>query len=104
MRRNKYTVDLSERAEEMLLRHSEFLARVSVPAARKFIAAFRTAAGGLKENPERFPFLALDGIPPKLYRKCLFLDRYELIFLICESNVSIDAIRDCRQDPENIFS
>jgi plasmid stabilization system protein ParE len=103
MANKKYNVVLSSRAETMLMRHVEFLARVSKPAARRLSAEFRKSQNGLKTNPERYPFLELDGIPPRIYRKCLFYDRYELVFLIIENIVHIDAVRDCRQNPDNIF-
>lgn len=88
----------------MLLRHVEFLARVSVLAAKKLAAEYRKSLAELGKNPERFPFLDVSGIPPRLYRKCLFYGRYELVFLIAGNIVNVDAVRDCRQNSDNIFS
>jgi len=100
----KYHVLVSIRAEAMLLQHVRFLAKVSVRAARRLSAEYKKSLAELKKNPERFPFLELDGIPPRLYRKCLFYDRYELIFMIADDIVNIDAVRDCRQNPDNLLS
>lgn len=100
----KYAIVVSGRAEAMLMRHTEFLAKVSVPAAKKLSVEFRKALKSLKDVPDRFPFLDMDGIPRGLYRKCLFYRRYELIFLIMETVVYIEAVRDCRQDPGHILS
>lgn len=88
----------------MLLRHVEFLARVSVLAAKKLAAEYRKSLAELKKNPEHFPFLEVDGIPPHLYRKCLFYGRYELVFLVADNIVNIDTVRDCRQNPDSLFS
>lgn len=104
MAEKKYRVIVASRAEVMLLRHVDFLARVSVAAARKLVSEYRSSLTKLKKNPERFPFLDLENVPPRLYRKCLFYGRYELIFLIADETVFVDAVRDCRQNPENIFS
>lgn len=104
MTHSKYSVVISSRAETMLVQHVTFLSRVSISAAKKLSVAFQSSLRELEQTPERFPFLVLDGIPTGLYRKCLFYNRYELIFLIIERTVYIDAVRDCRQNPENLIS
>lgn len=100
----EYAVRVSSRALSMLETHIEFLARVSIPAARKLSAEYRKAVVGLNSNPERFPFIEADDIPPRTYRRCLFARRYELVFLITGTLVFVDAVRDCRQDPDNLLS
>ena len=42
--KKKYSVILARQADKMLLLHTEFLARVSPPAARKLLADFKRAA------------------------------------------------------------
>jgi plasmid stabilization system protein ParE len=100
----EYTVRVSSRALAMLERHTRFLARVSVPAARRLSADYRKAVASLKVYPERFPFVEAVDVPPQTYRRCLFARRYELIFLLTETSVFVDAVRDCRQAPGSLFS
>ena len=100
----KYDVFISDSAKDMLRQHVRFLGKVSLPAAKRLSAAYQESIKDLEKNPERFPLLEMDGIPTRLYRKCLFFDRYELIFLIIDRAVFVDAVRDCRQDPQKLFS
>ena len=75
----KYNVILARRADQMLLSHTEFLARISPIAARMLLSDFRKVTNRLTDNPFQFPFADeadAPGIPPKLYRKCLFDERY----------------------------
>jgi plasmid stabilization system protein ParE len=107
MTKNNYCINLSRRAEGMLLQHTEFLARVSPAAARRLISSSKEAKNKLADNPYQFPFadeLDVPGIPPKTYRKCLFAGRYKALFLIEENDVFIDAVIDCRQENKNLFS
>lgn len=99
-----YRVNVSNVAREMLLEHVEFLARVSVVAAYKLIDEFEDALDRLSNNPEWFPFLRIESVQPRTYRKCLFARRYELIFLIDGNEVFVDAVRDCRQNPDELLS
>ena len=106
MKKNKYNVELSQRAERMLLQHTEFLARVSLPAARKLISSTKDVEAKLSENPELYPYadeVDVPGIPLKTYRKCIFDKRYKAIFLIEGNDVFVDAIIDCRQENKNLF-
>jgi plasmid stabilization system protein ParE len=103
---SKYNVTLSRRADNLLIAHTEFLARVSVPAARRLLAEFRKVSGVLEETPFQYPFadeLDVPGIPPETYRKCVFGGRYKAIFLIEGNEVLVDAIIDCRQENKNLF-
>jgi len=100
----KYNVFISDSAKDILRQHVRFLGKVSLPAAKRLSAAYRKSVKNLEQNPERFPFLELDGIPSRLYRKCLFFDRYELAFLIIDDSVYVDAVRDCRQDTQKLLS
>jgi plasmid stabilization system protein ParE len=51
-----YTVILARKADRMLIAHTEFLARVSLSAARKLLASFRAARTSLSENPLLYPY------------------------------------------------
>jgi len=106
MTRKKYKVILAEHADRMLLAHTEFLARVSIPAARKLICEFKDLKNNLSINPHQYPYaddLDVPGIPPNTYRKGVFFGRYKALFLIENSAVYIDAIIDCRQDNKDIY-
>jgi hypothetical protein len=102
----EYNVDLSRRAERMLLQHTEFLARVSPVSARRFIRSSKVVKNKLADDPCQFPFadeLDVPGIPLKTYRKCLFDGRYMALFIVEGDNVFIDAVIDCRQENKNIY-
>lgn len=99
-----HTIIVSSKAQSMLEKHVEFLARVSVSAARKLAVEYRNAVKEIRKNPERYPFLDMPGVSPHTYRKCLFSRRYELIFLMIEKTIYIDTVRDCRQNPDDALS
>jgi hypothetical protein len=95
---NVYKVIVSEKAAQMLVSHSQFLAQVSETAALQRIAEFNEKANSLDTFPERNPLLSDPLIPPGEYRKLLLAKRYLLIYQIKDLIVYIDAIVDCRQD------
>ncbi|GHU72036.1 plasmid stabilization protein [Spirochaetia bacterium] len=105
-KKNKvYTVEISERASEMLVHHARFLATdlrsdVSETAAKRLIGQFEAQAKSLRKQPERFPWLSHSALPEHKYRKLLFEKRYLLLYQIKEDTVYIDAMVDCRQDYE----
>ena len=51
----KYTVIVSRRADEMLIRHARFLAQVRVTAAKRMTAEFEKVLDTLEQNPFQFP-------------------------------------------------
>ena len=50
-----YTVIVSRRADEILIRHARFLAQVRVSAARQMTAEFAKVIDALEKNPFQFP-------------------------------------------------
>ena len=60
----RYHVIVSERAEEMLVKHARFLAQVSTQAADKLTVDIIAAAKTLQEFPERGSWLN-DSILPR---------------------------------------
>jgi plasmid stabilization system protein ParE len=98
MSENKYNVQVSETAAKMLVDHSAFLATVNEEAADRLTDSFEAAADSLQENPQRCPWFKRDEVPAKKYRFLLFEKRYMLIFQVCDKNVYVDYVLDCRQD------
>jgi plasmid stabilization system protein ParE len=96
-----YQVILARRVDGMLLKHVEFLARVSVPAARKFRGEFATLLKRLAENPMQFPVEEGRGLPDG-YRSAVFAKRYKALFIIEGHTVYLDAVLDCRQDNSDL--
>lgn len=106
MAQPKYNVSIARRADRMLLSHTEFLARVSLAAARRLLADFRKVTKQLGDNPLAFPFadeVDAAGIPPSTYRKCLLDKRYKALYIVENTDVYIDAIIDCRQENANLY-
>ena len=95
---SKYTVIVSRRADEMLVRHARFLAQVRVSAARRMTAEFAKVLDMLEENPFQFPIETDYDLPGETYRKALFSKWYKAIFSVSGSTVYLDAVLDCRQD------
>lgn len=93
-----YSVEVSEKATQMLVSHAAFLAKVSQNAADRLIEAFEEAANSLELMPNRCPWLNDENIPKHLYRYLTFEKRYFLVYQIIDDTVYIDYVLDCRQD------
>ena len=107
MEQKQYKVVMAKRADAMLLNHTEFLARVSIAAARRLLTDFRKTIKRISDNPFQFPFadeMDVPGIPPKQYKKCIFAKRYKALFLIDDGIVYLDAIIDCRQENKGVLT
>jgi len=96
----KYIVIISERASEMLVSHTRFLAQVSEQAAQNLIEEFKVSAKSLEDLPERNPRFDVPDMPINKYRKLLLGKQYLLIYQIKGNVVYVDYIVDCRQDYE----
>ena len=99
----KYIVIISERASEMLVSHTRFLAQVSEQAAQNLIEEFKVSAKSLEDLPERNPRLDVLAMPINKYRKLLLGMQYLLIYQIKGNVVYVDYIVDCRQNYEWLF-
>ena len=97
-RNNCYTVIVSDKASEMLIRHVMFLARVSAEAAERLRAQIIDAIKTLEIMPKRCPWFAADMIPPNKYRKLIVAKRYLILYQIRDDVVYVDYVLDCRQD------
>lgn len=93
-----YTVIVSRRADEMLIRHARFLAQVRVSAAKRMTAEFAKVLDTLEQNPFQFPAETDYNLPDGAYRKALFSKWYKVIFSVSGDTVYLDAVLDCRQD------
>lgn len=100
----KYTVIIANIVNNQLLRHTEYLAQFSLPAAKKFVIEFEKMISRLEDNPYQFPVDLTVNIPKKEYRKALFYKRYKGLFFTKRRDVFLDAVVDGRQDPETYFS
>jgi plasmid stabilization system protein ParE len=96
----EYDVIISDAALAMLDSHVDFLARVSVNAARKLLDEVLDDIASLSEHPQRFPVYNNQFIADCRYRKMLSAKRYLVIYEIDGSAVFVDYIVDCRQDYE----
>lgn len=100
----KYAVIVSQRADEMLVKHARFLARVRVSAAKRMVDEFEQVLDTLEENPYQFPAEEEYDLPAG-YRKALFCKWYKAVYLVDESErkVYLDAVLDCRQESTQYF-
>ena len=99
----KYTIRFGSRVDAMLLRHTAFLARVSVSAAKKLRTDFARILREIEDNPYQFPIDTDLNLPDGIYRKALFSKRYKALFSVSGDIVYLDAVVDCRQDSGNLF-
>lgn len=81
------------------LPHTEFISRVSIPAAERFVEDFETIICRLSENPYQFPSCD-DPNLADTYRKAIFAKWYKMIFSVEDDTVYIDAVVDGRQSPK----
>lgn len=92
----KFKVIFDPALDQILLKHTEFISRVSVPAAERFLDEFEAVIQRLSENP--YQFSSCDD--PNLadtYRKAVFAKWYKMIFSVEGNTVYIDAVVDGRQ-------
>ena len=97
----KFTVIASSRVDRQLLQHMEFLARVSIPAAKRFRNEYAGILGQLEENPSQFPTDTDPNLPDGLYHKAPFAKWYKALFTTEGDTVYLDAVVDCRQSTDS---
>ena len=95
---SKYEVIVSRRADAMLIQHAKFLARVSVPAAKRMVSEFELILDSLENNPYQYPVDDDCNLPKGMYRKALFCKWYKVLFIVNDGKVFLDAVVDCRQN------
>lgn len=93
-----YKVVISDKAAQMLVSHSRFLAQVNETAGYQLIEEFNKKAKSLERFPERNPCLSNPLVPSGKYRKLLIANYYLLVYQVKDSSVYVDAVVDCRQD------
>ena len=94
----RYHVAISERAGEMLVQHTLFLAQISLEAADRLRMKIIAAAKSLEKLPERGSWIVDPVLPASVYRKTVVDKRYLLIYRIKDDTVYIDYVVDCRQE------
>ena len=100
MESEKKLVFVDPAADERLVKHLEFLARVSERAAVQLYNAYEKALGFLEESPESCPlYVPATPIDAQLRYK-LFDERYRIVFEIVGNAVFIYDIQDCRQSSD----
>ena len=92
----KFKVIFDPALDQMLLQHTEFISRVSVPAAERFLDEFEAVIQRLSENPYQFPSCD-DPNLADTYRKAVFAKWYKMIFSVEDDTVYVDAVVDGRQ-------
>lgn len=95
----KFKVIFDPALDQMLLQHTEFISRVSVPAAERFLDEFEAVILRLLENPYQFPNCD-DPNLADTNRKAVFAKWYKMIFPVEDDTVYIDAVVDGRQSPK----
>lgn len=94
----KYSVVFGQKIRGDLSSHAAFIARVSLPAARKFYNEFAATIKRLSENPYMFPICDDSVLPEGVYRRALFGKWYKIYYYIEDTTVYIDAVVDGRRN------
>lgn len=100
---SKYKVVTAHCVHTMLLQHTAFIARVSVPAAKRFREEFAGVLKGLSGNPFQFPTYEDPNLPEGVYRSAFFAKWYKAVFSVSDDVVYLDAVIDCRAETDDIF-
>ena len=95
-----YTVNVDVLAKYKMSNHAQFLANVSIPAAKRLRNAYKTALESLRSNPQRCPLYKPDIYIEEELRYLLFSGRYRIVYEIVEKNVYVYDVQDCRQDED----
>ena len=96
---SKYKVIVSKNVAGHLLSHIEFISKVSVEAARQFVAEYENALNRLEDNPLQFQVdTSFDN--PDGYRRVVFAKWYKCLFVIDGTTVYLDSVVDCRQEKQ----
>ena len=82
----------------MLGNHVNFIARISVKAAKDTQNEIMRAMRSLTYMPERFPYIDDESVIPNKYHKMCIAKWYAVIYEIKDDKVFVDYIVDCRQD------
>ncbi len=97
-----YTVSVARRVDAQLIRHIRFLAKVSLPAARRFREEYAEIVKRLEDNPFQFPVDTDPMLPEGLYRRALFARWYKALFTVENKKVYLDAVVDCRSSASRL--
>ena len=102
----KYKVYVSPEADTRLLIHATFLAQSSVVASDRLIDSFEKHLDLIEAHPMMYQTadeLDAPGIPPKLYRRCVFEGYYKIFFRIDGENVFVEAVLDARAENKDVI-
>lgn len=99
----RYSVIVSDRAQQMLGIHIRFLAKVNPSTARKTASEIMKAIRSLTRMPHRFSFLNEQYIPPNKYHKVFVKNWYLILYQVKDQTVYVDYIIDTRQDYQHLI-
>jgi len=102
MKRNEkvYQVIIASDANDRMYDHFEFLARVSVNAAKRLLDGLLKDIRNLRTDPFRYPVYHRPYLPDGKYRYILSNKRYRIVYQIIGNHVFVEDIQDCRQDDD----
>ena len=96
----KYEVSIDPAVNDRMLEHVRFLAKVSIPAAKRLCDSLEKAIDELKDNPNSYPLYTMHDVQnfeniELRYKLCS--KRYRIVYEISGNNVYVYDIQDCRQ-------
>ena len=98
MPQSEYTVSVDANAKDKMVKHTKFLAQVSVPAAQRLRDAYYSALKSLEVNPQRCPHYQSSVFIENELRFLIFSKRYRIVFEVVDNLVFVYDVQDARQD------
>ena len=95
-----YKVIVAPTANDRMVEHFEFLAKVSENAANKLLDGLVKDIESLQRMPFRNPVYDRPYVSPLKYRYMFSNKRYRVVYQIVGDTVFVDDIQDCRQSDD----
>ena len=96
----QYRVFVSPAANDRMLDHFEFLARVSEKAAHSLLSKLVEDIQSLEFMPQANPYFDLPYLEQVKYWYKLSYRRYRIVYQVFNDTVFVEDIQDCRQDDD----
>lgn len=92
-----YHIIVAPTANDRMVEHFEFLAKVSENAANKLLDRLVDDIQSLQKMPFRNPVYDRPYVPPLKYHYMMSSKRYRIVYQVVNDTVFVDDIQDCRQ-------
>ena len=103
MENKKYRVDVTDECYDSLKIHLQFIASVSIEAAKVFREAFFELLEKLEDFPEANIAVSLKSRPDIIYRRAVLGKYHAVLYEVHGQAVSVDMVLDLRHSQEYTY-